>query len=97
VRLRAPNYAGLGRPSYGYGASTSNIAFVAGGQLGYNWQSGPEVFGVETDFDYRSGFGSGGSPVARIAKTASGSAGRSMAVGSVSSPSNLSHPEKHLI
>ena len=52
----SPYYAGFG----GYNSSSSNIAFVGGGQLGYNWQTGPVVFGLETDFDYRSGFGKGG-------------------------------------
>jgi outer membrane immunogenic protein len=59
----SPYYAGFGYPSYGYGgygSSSNNIAFVGGGQVGYNWQTGPVVFGLETDFDYRSGFGSGG-------------------------------------
>ena len=56
----SPYYTGFGYPSYGYGASSGNIAFVGGGQLGYNWQTGPVVFGLETDFDYRSGFGKGG-------------------------------------
>jgi outer membrane immunogenic protein len=50
------NYTGY----YGYASSSSNVAFVGGGQVGYLWQTGPVVFGVETDFDYRSGFGSGG-------------------------------------
>ena len=56
----SPYYTGFGYPSYGYAASSSNLAFVGGGQLGYNWQTGPVVFGLESDFDYRSGFGSGG-------------------------------------
>ena len=47
-------------PYYGYNATSNNIAFVGGAQAGYLWQSGPVVFGLETDFDYRSGFGSGG-------------------------------------
>ncbi len=56
----ASYYTGFGNPSYGYDASSANVAFIGGGQLGYNWQTGPLVFGVETDFDYRSGFGQGG-------------------------------------
>ena len=31
--------------------STTGDAFVGGGQLGYNWQSGPIVLGIEGDFD----------------------------------------------
>ena len=54
-------YTGYGLPYYGYGASSSsNVAFIGGGQLGYNLQTGPVVFGLEADFDYRSGFGKGG-------------------------------------
>jgi outer membrane immunogenic protein len=32
------------------GSATGN-AFMGGGQVGYNWQSGPVVFGVEGDID----------------------------------------------
>ena len=45
----------------------SNVGFTGGGQLGYNWQMGPVVFGAETDINYRSGgsasngWGNGGS------------------------------------
>jgi outer membrane immunogenic protein len=28
--------------------------FTGGGQFGYNWQSGPAVFGLETDFNFSS-------------------------------------------
>lgn len=48
-------YAGL-NGGYGWGSfadSVGNInvnGFVGGGQLGYNWQSGNLVFGVEADF-----------------------------------------------
>jgi outer membrane immunogenic protein len=31
---------------------TSNAGFLGGGQLGYNYQTGPWVFGVEGDFSY---------------------------------------------
>lgn len=29
-----------------------NAGFLGGGQLGYNWQTGPFVFGLEADLDY---------------------------------------------
>src|SRR5688572_3855514 len=32
--------------------NNSLSGFVGGGQLGYNWQSGPMVYGLETDFQY---------------------------------------------
>jgi outer membrane immunogenic protein len=41
--------------------SSNNVAFLGGGQIGYNWQTGPIVFGLEADADYRSGFGSNNS------------------------------------
>lgn len=34
-----------------------NANFVGGGQIGYNWQAGPLVFGVETDAQYRGYLG----------------------------------------
>lgn len=34
------------------GDSTTPTGIVAGGQLGYNFQSGPIVYGLEADFDY---------------------------------------------
>lgn len=37
--------------------SNSQVAFVGGGQMGYNWQTGPVVFGLEVDAQYRSSFG----------------------------------------
>ena len=43
----------------GFGGNNNgnNVAFVGGGQIGYNWQTGPIVFGLETDAQYRSAFG----------------------------------------
>lgn len=32
--------------------SNNNARFTGGGQIGYNWQTGPMVFGLEADFDY---------------------------------------------
>ena len=40
-------YANYNNNSLGTGAS----GFIGGGQVGYNWQSGAAVFGVEADFD----------------------------------------------
>ena len=39
------------------GGNGNSTGFVGGGQLGYNWQSGPIVFGVEGDAQYRSNIG----------------------------------------
>ena len=32
-------------------SSTTPSAFIGGGQVGYNWQTGPVVFGIEGDID----------------------------------------------
>lgn len=32
---------------------SSGVAFTGGGQIGYNWQTGPVVLGLETDLNYR--------------------------------------------
>ena len=47
--------------NFGFGGNSNgnNVAFVGGGQIGYNWQTGPVVFGLETDAQYRSSFGVG--------------------------------------
>ena len=44
---------------YGYGNNSNNnkVAFIGGGQIGYNFQTGPVVFGLEADAQYRSSFG----------------------------------------
>jgi outer membrane immunogenic protein len=53
-------YAGI-NVGYGFGTSTWSISstannkpkgFLAGGTLGYNWQSGAIVYGIEGDFDW---------------------------------------------
>jgi outer membrane immunogenic protein len=41
-----------------YRPTTSNLGFIGGGQLGYNWQSGNLVLGIEGDWDWLSGKGS---------------------------------------
>jgi outer membrane immunogenic protein len=33
----------------------SGVGFTGGGQIGYNWQTGPLVIGAETDINFRSG------------------------------------------
>ena len=38
----------------------SGLGFTGGGQIGYNWQTGPLVLGVETDINYRSASSSSG-------------------------------------
>src|SRR5665213_4299792 len=52
-------------PTLGAGSGTFNTSGgLLGGQLGYNWQTGPIVLGVETDADWTnikgSAAGSGG-------------------------------------
>ena len=43
---------------FGFNNGNNNrVAFIGGGQIGYNWQTGPVVFGLEVDFQYRSSFG----------------------------------------
>lgn len=37
-----------------YGNNGSNVGFTGGGQIGYNWQMGALVFGLETDLQYRN-------------------------------------------
>ncbi|GLR84694.1 outer membrane protein [Bradyrhizobium iriomotense] len=46
--------------------------FTGGGQIGYNWQAGAAVFGIEADFDFFRSQGSGSrtvSPVSGVAGT----------------------------
>lgn len=38
---------------FGAGSGQSGVAFAGGGQVGYNWQTGPLVLGLETDINYR--------------------------------------------
>src|SRR5581483_10052406 len=43
----------------GFASASNNLTrFIAGVQLGYNWQSAPAVFGVEADFQYSGQKGS---------------------------------------
>ena len=53
---------GHNTPSANYGATltTSSTGFIGGGQIGYNWQSGNFVFGIEADGSWLSGKGSVG-------------------------------------
>ena len=62
-------FAFLAPAAFGaFGNNNGNsVGFVGGGQVGYNFQSGPVVFGLEADAQYRSsiggnsgGFGSNG-------------------------------------
>jgi outer membrane immunogenic protein len=44
---------GVGAPGTGYTSGGNNNArFTGGGQIGYNWQIGSFVYGLETDFNY---------------------------------------------
>ncbi len=42
---------------FGNNSGGANVAFIGGGQIGFNYQTGPIVFGVEADAQYRSRFG----------------------------------------
>ena len=44
----------LGTDYTTYGSGSSNVGFVGGGQIGYNWQAGALVFGLETDLQDRN-------------------------------------------
>lgn len=41
--------------------SSGGVGFTGGGQIGYNWQTGPLVLGLETDLNYRGGSSSSNS------------------------------------
>jgi outer membrane immunogenic protein len=43
-------------------AHTDGSGFIGGGQIGYNWQHGNSVFGVEGDFSWLGGGGSNSIP-----------------------------------
>jgi outer membrane immunogenic protein len=57
---------GWGRSEWdGFGASTDPSGFLAGGTIGYNWQTGPLVFGLEGDIawsDMRGTFSNAACP-----------------------------------
>ena len=38
---------------FGNSFNQGGVAFTGGGQIGYNWQTGPLVLGLETDINYR--------------------------------------------
>ena len=71
-------YAGV---NAGYGFGTSNWSlppaspkpkgFLAGGTLGYNWQSGAIVYGIEGDFDWSNVKGSVSCAVVTTCETSS--------------------------
>jgi outer membrane immunogenic protein len=44
----------LGLAAFGNGGNDSETAFVGGGQIGFNWQAGSWVFGIEGDFSATS-------------------------------------------
>ncbi|MCC0001735.1 MAG: porin family protein [Methylobacteriaceae bacterium] len=39
---------------FGNSFNQGGVAFTGGGQIGYNWQTGPLVLGLETDINYRT-------------------------------------------
>jgi outer membrane immunogenic protein len=44
----------LGLAAFGTGGNDSETAFIGGGQIGFNWQAGGWVFGIEGDFSATS-------------------------------------------
>ncbi len=64
------------------GAQTANThGFVGGAQIGYNWQTGNVVFGVEADFQY---FRSSGSSSRTVSPLVSGSTASVTVTSSIS-------------
>jgi outer membrane immunogenic protein len=56
-----PNGFTTPAPGTGYVLNrNANTQFTGGGQVGYNWQSGAFVFGLEADFDYLGNNSNGG-------------------------------------
>lgn len=47
-------YATLGFPYVGTPGTSNGVGFTGGAQIGYNWQTGPVVFGLEADLNYLS-------------------------------------------
>ena len=58
------NHGGALQPNFAtsetFGGSKDSTGFVGGGQIGYNWQNGFLVYGIEADADY-IGLGNSGS------------------------------------
>ena len=50
-------FAGVNPFLFGNNNNNNQVGFVGGGQIGYNWQTGPIVFGLEADAQYRSNIG----------------------------------------
>jgi outer membrane immunogenic protein len=46
---------GFGFPFFNNTNGPRRVSFVGGGQVGYNWQTGPFVLGVEADAQFRGG------------------------------------------
>jgi outer membrane immunogenic protein len=53
----------------GYDSSTNNTGFIGGGQIGYNWQHGNFVYGVEADISGLTGSGNASHGTTSIAKS----------------------------
>ena len=50
-----PGSAGSANSAFSTPGSISGTAFIGGGQIGYNWQDGNFVYGLEGDFDGLAG------------------------------------------
>jgi len=49
--IGTPGFIGLGPTLVPGSLGTNNNGFIGGGQIGYNWQFGATVIGLEADFD----------------------------------------------
>jgi outer membrane immunogenic protein len=69
--------------------SPKSNSFIAGGQLGYNWQAGTIVYGLETDIQGLSGSNSASS-ITNVG-TVSGSVPPTGSTGTIASSKNLTY------
>jgi outer membrane immunogenic protein len=69
--------------------STKSNSFIAGGQLGYNWQAGNIVYGLETDIQGLSG-SNGANSITNVG-TVAGSVPPTGSTGTITSSKNLTY------
>jgi outer membrane immunogenic protein len=69
--------------------STKNNGFIGGGQLGYNWQAGTFVYGLETDIQGLAG-SNGGSSITNVG-TVPGAATTISSTGTITSSKSVSY------
>jgi outer membrane immunogenic protein len=69
--------------------STKSNGFIGGGQLGYNWQAGTIVYGLETDIQGLAG-SNGGSSISNVG-TVPGAAATIASTGTITSSKSVSY------